>query len=259
MSNLYRRTGLDRQGLLLAILAVVAGAIAVIGLTAVTPMAVDAHSSGHSCTSSNHCTPSVGLVYSYGDRWDNYDSNSQSLHNNNVDWAVDPVFYDNAEVDKVKNLINQYNGVGHSGGTKHIIVREANEYQNGSSISYVQMWDDDSGKKNVAPNCSTYTSAYHYRVYADESAYSHDRFYNDTWGFYVIATAHWDENDGCSGARHGWGENAEATVRAWSDNVPGWGITANYWNMSNNRCCFFDKNNTHYWQNTGAASVIEVP
>ena len=44
------------------------------------------------------------LGFGYGDSIYNYDFTSQTVSSSGVDWAVSLVFYNNAEIDKVKNI-----------------------------------------------------------------------------------------------------------------------------------------------------------
>ncbi len=248
----------------LAIVTAVAMFIALVSVG--LPSRVRASVTGHNCHYNNHCTEELKYVSFNSDKFYNYDLDSTGLHNDNVDWPVNLVFYNNAAVWKVKDYIHWYNQVGYNGSPKWLHLREGDyfnqtdrvgDYQ---SLNYYEEADADSGRKDVPQGiCVGVSDAIHYRPYADESAFGFDTLYNDAWGFYVIATSHVDRNDGCTDAEHGWSNHSEWIVYSWSLNVVGWVAYRNYLNLFNPEPgTYNDNGGTHHWRNDGLATVVNV-
>jgi hypothetical protein len=106
------------------------------------------------------------------DHFYNYDFNSQLPLSNNVDWPITMLYWNNAEVDKVKNAV----GYLFDGNPQYLVIDDSG----GTGV-----WDQDSGTKNIfCP--SIQAEAKHMRVYADGD----DRLYNIHWGYYVLASTH---------------------------------------------------------------------
>ncbi len=130
------------------------------------------------------------------DRFYNYDFESNTVASDNVDFPVTMVFWGNAEVNKVKSIFF---------GTGAIAQAKYEKLYDG----YGWVWDTDRGTKGIV--YSTYLNSLVYlniRIYAD----SDDRLYNSYWGYYVIATTHYDDFPDEDWA--GWSEYAEQDFAA---------------------------------------------
>ncbi|MFQ5380322.1 MAG: hypothetical protein ACE5EF_01685 [Dehalococcoidia bacterium] len=162
-----------------------------------------------------------------------------------VDWPVNILYWNNAEVDKIKIYYTMFAGWGGStcGSTMWNRVNDGNGW----------VWDADDGIKTPCfPTC--WASATHVRLYAPAAT---DRMYNTSWGYYVVATSHKDKNEFCPwGRRHGWSEDAEGYA---VDTAKGFG-----WVVGHDWANFFNRlpegyAGTHYRKNNGWASHVRVP
>ncbi len=182
------------------------------------------------------------IVSASGDQFWNYDFLSTQCcpPPNNVDWAFDLIFWNNATINKVKNgLENPYDQGGLCASGMNARLNDGTGW----------VWDSDSGKKTTC--CPVTGSAYHFRVYAD----SDDRLYSTLFGYYVLGSTHIDHAECGSGSWFGYSEDAEAYLR---QHVPsGWTVNANSYNLENNEPLRAEGN--HIWQNNGYASKIRVP
>lgn len=135
-----------------------------------------------------------------------------------VDWPVNLVFWNNADVPTAKDLWNR-GGATFGGGylfasAQFARLWDIGPHPAGHASPVGPVWDRDRG---------TYTGVvctghkWHYRVYAPgiERGGS-DRMYNLAWGYYVIATSHQDHHDNwkeqCNGDWYGGSEDAEHKV-----------------------------------------------
>lgn len=268
-----RKRGRIRDGLPLWLAAILSTAV-FLGLSTFSVLQyASAHGSGHTCTFTNHCTPTgnAGFFLVDGDRFDKYDTNWDitccDFHNNNVDWPTNLIFYENADVPWVKYAIDYWNSadVSITGSTKAMYIKETDKYKPGLLVpGEWKDWDLDGGRKqHPAGLCGGFIQATHYRLYADESQWSYDQLYNDVWGFYVVGTSHIDQNDGCPDAEFGWNNAAEHRTFLWADNVPTWWGVENYLNLSNKENARDDNGGSHHWLNNngncGCATAIYVP
>lgn len=184
-------------------------------------------------------TSHLTTLYIQEDRFRNYDFNSKTDSSSNVDWALSMLFYNDAEVDKVKDILSPpYN---FSGGSKYARLDEGSGW----------LWDKDGGRKDIY--CPSYqTEARHMRIYAD----SNDRLYNVSWGYYVLASTHKDWQECWFGSEFGWSEETEDIFADFLDEE---GYTVfedwNYWyNYEGSRW-----EGNHYWSNNGYATAVYVP
>jgi hypothetical protein len=155
----------------------------------------------------------------YGDYWHNYDFRTTTPAVAAADWPVTMVWGCNANVTRVDNYLKAI-GYPDSGGAMYAHVYE--------SLYGREWWDSDGGRQNTC-YCvwNSAQSAYdgykrHTRLYGYSGAY----LYNTTWGYYVIATTHYDINHAgcdrkkCQGGsvagteRFGWSESVENTIRS---------------------------------------------
>jgi hypothetical protein len=179
----------------------------------------------------------------------NYDqtANVSPMNPNAVDWSIDLVYYGNAEVDKVKNILKNTGRFRTSGTTMYGQVHEGpNLYS-----------DADSGVKNDIPGCATDINI-HQRIYARPTV---DVVYSNTHGFVVWATSHHDVHEGCSDEWFGDSEWAENQFGTEYQNL-GYTICRDCWWYSN-----YEPFSTpsrlsdpkHHWDNNGWATAIYVP
>lgn len=157
----------------------------------------------------------ANITYIEGDSWYNYDFDSQSASQSNVDWPLRFVMYWEAEIDFVKHRLD---GCGNdptinpqlcdSGGQKW------HRHNDGGGIT----WDQDGGKKQELV-CQWDP---HMRFYANPIM---DYNYNSDYRFYIFATNHEDYEHGCSPNVY---SSTEAHEAAWRSRVTavsnaGWG------------------------------------
>ena len=188
------------------------------------------------------------LVVDGSDRFGNFDltnRTSPANHSNpsNADWAVDYIFWNNAEIDKVKDVLTGFNS---DAGLMNA------EQQDGSYVA----WDEDRGKKNPHGSCGggDGPSDYHMRFYADPTD---DRMYSPSWGYWIFASSHKDLNEGCYNESFGYGETsaepgfvyvfASTYSNTCSDCI-------NLYNPKN-----YTEGGNHVWDNDGLASASYVP
>jgi hypothetical protein len=124
-----------------------------------------------------------------GDYVWNWDFNGRFLDFEAVDWGMRFIFYDNADVDKVKDRLD---GVALDPRITPMLEWSGGP-QYGGMLDYVEdqatQFDGDRGIKDD-PGCRWNNG--HMRIYATSGG---DRNYNPTFGFYVVATVHKDHED----------------------------------------------------------------
>ena len=152
-------------------------------------------------------------LYEIGDDeiW-NWDFESTSTGDDNVDWSMRFVFGDNATINEVKHRIDGQAGdpsispeLDVSGSAKKAWVDDGDE-QTGSE------WDSDEGKKEG--NHCDYGN--HMRFYAQSGE---DRNYNSTWEYYIVATLHVDKEER---SRWPWSENCDPLYWSWELDEDWW-------------------------------------
>lgn len=180
------------------------------------------------------------IIYFGGDRMYNYDFLSRNQYygqSRNVDWAVTMIWYNNAEVDKVKNW---YWDTWSCGGSKYGRFYDYGGYE----------WDSDAGAKS---RCTLLGDVYHMRVYGDED----DRMYSTQYGYWVYATTHVDHNENLWGEWFGASERSETYWREWARDVRGWTVYSPGWDMNNNEP--YRAQGNHRWENDRYATTVAVP
>lgn len=191
------------------------------------------------------------LVFIYlshgGDQFLNYDGAS-NYDPNGRDWPVTLIFYNNAEVDKVKNAIGQlYPNLGNSAHEGYAVQPN----------THIHRFDSDRGRKT---DCQSYNNDYHYRVYANSRT---DRFYSPRWGYYVVGTSHIDHAEdqcGGTGLRYGRSEFVEHRVAEAVNAVANWPVRFDYIGLHNREPYRVDRRDRrHLWQNDGYATGVRVP
>jgi hypothetical protein len=197
-----------------------------------------------------------------GDDWYyNYDFGSAAYNRNNADWAINMLFINQAEVDRVKDM---YWGTTYDNSRMYNYVSDGN---NGGPYSGKtgSGWDQDAGTKDPDYiNCLDPDMDFkHMRLYADSPSAGDDHLYNTSYGFYVIGSTHWDINE-CQKYLGGY------TVSGWSENAEGVmaerarqnGASSVYedeiW-LQNYESPRYDSGDQHFWDNDGWATLVFVP
>ena len=200
---------------------------------------------------SNATTTNLDAVNTYEDDYlYNYDFSSRDLRDDNVDWALSILFWNGADINKVKNGLN---GVySSSGGPQQFQATDG-------GADY--FWDTDSGRKQ--PGCAQNTWYRHYRVYAPSGP---DYFYNTGWGRYIAGTQHWDINDGCfSNPASGYSEISDGWLALDAANVWGSSAVVEDWFAADTPEPVYRFETTsngygHHWdQSEGRATIVRVP
>ena len=176
------------------------------------------------------------LGFGYGDSIYNYDFTSQTVSSSGVDWATSLLFYNNAEIDKVKNI---------SSGKYWFYGSKMNFRLNDSGF---WEWDQDGGKKTDTPSCLGSTR--HYRVYAPAAF---DNFYNPNFGYYLFGTTHYDHHELCNS----WFDNSEGTEYDLANLFSGKGYYTRYdyaWFYNQQ----YGNQGDHHWDNDGYATYIRI-
>ena len=172
------------------------------------------------------------------DAFRNYDFLSQTVSSTNVDWPVNFLFWNNAEIDKVKDAMR----FSFPGSTMYARLNDGSGY----------VWDQDGGRKTYL--CPIIGDAHHFRVYADGD----DRLYNLGWGYYILGTSHIDHNECGLGRWFGKTETAEAYIAGRARTAFGSGNVVEDWSSFANSEPYREEGN-HIWQNNGLATSVRVP
>jgi hypothetical protein len=172
------------------------------------------------------------------DSFRNYDFLSRSVSASNVDWPINLLFWNNAEVDKVKNGLPY----AYVGSTMYARLNDGTGY----------VWDADGGRKSSP--CPILGQATHYRLYADGD----DRLYNLTWGYYALASSHFDTRECGPGKWFGRSEDAEAKIAAAAR--ARWGASR----VAEDSISFenaepYREEGNHIWLNDGLGTTVSVP
>ena len=184
-------------------------------------------------------------IYKGDDRFRNYDflcgNDSKCVAYNNVDWAIDFLFTNNAEIDKVKR------GIGYCCVGSPMYGRLHGGPETGTFV-----FDSDRGVKD---SWCPIGDGYHLRLYADAD----DRLYNTSWGYWVFGSAHIDHAE-CGGDAT-WSGMNEAAENIFSGRAANaWGsyrVFKNHYWLANSEPLRFDRGD--YWWNNGYATRVIVP
>jgi hypothetical protein len=166
--------------------------------------------------------------------WDfKCDTSGSCIARTNVDWPMSALFYNNAEINKVKDNIlgSRYDQGGTCASPMHARLDDGHGFN----------WDTDSGKKTTC--CTVTGTGDHIRFYAAGYA-SHDRMYNTAWGYWIVASTHQDHHECGTGTWSGNNETAEVNLY-------------NYWVNSLHRPAYYDEQNffNYQYNNEGADPV----
>jgi hypothetical protein len=185
------------------------------------------------------------------DRFLNYDFRSESASRTNADWPIDFLFYGNASINKVKKKLRPW--LGWKGSSQYAKVNNGTGW----------VWDSDKGIKTQLCPIKGQTAA-HMRIYAPPTT---DTLWNRGWGYYVIASSHFDHQECWSGAKFGWSENTEHWIAsrardAWGEDA----VDEDYLELTNaiygvstktgDQVPYADGN--HIWFNDGLATIVDV-
>ena len=111
----------------------------------------------------------------------NYDG-GPNYNRKDRDWPVTLVFYGNARVNKAKDALEEISFPRSDGGTKFLPWRLR------YNTRYPERIDRDKGKKT---QCNHEGRDMHARVYASNA----DQLYDPEYGYYVVASTHYDTGD----------------------------------------------------------------
>lgn len=182
-------------------------------------------------------TSNLAIVIAGDDRVYNYDFLSNtSATSTNVDWPVDMVFCNNANIDKIKN--NIYWGIAVLANPMY------SKMSDNSGATYV--WDTDQGTK-LGFFYSAWLGSYvnlHMRLYAPNPP---DYLTNNAGlGKWIVGTAHYDQWP--SESWSGYSEYAEADLSAIAlgKGYPVLSENMNWFNAES-----FRQEGSHYWLNSG--------
>jgi hypothetical protein len=180
------------------------------------------------------------------DHFYNYDvtcPDASCFDGTHVDWGVDLLFWHNANVHDIRENFKYF--FPHGGSTMYY------KMNNGGS------WKVDTDNGSKIDKCPVNDSTTHFRMYAPPNS---DHSYNINWQYYVVATAHID-NDECGGGDKwsGKSEEAEGRVAGLAQEV----YAPN--KVGPERINFKNKEmpphivDGHYWFNNGLGVPIKVP
>jgi hypothetical protein len=194
------------------------------------------------------------VAFDGGNYFLNYDGSEYADLNrqrHTRDWPITLLYWNSASVDKVKNKLGDLYQNSHNS-------REWEGYQ---LHPHRTRFDGDKGKKTECYNQNRVDR--HFRIYGPSGSGvpRQDRFYGPNWGYFVVASSHFDFGDGdCSGKRKfGYSEHAAQIIARDSD-IVGMRETKNYLQLYNRERLRYDKyHHDHVWQNDGKASVLRVP
>jgi hypothetical protein len=221
---------------------------AAVSLIAVT-IALAPDKQGHAAS-----TMSLQLLMVQEDSFMNYDFTNTGISSIGVDWATSILFWNNAEVDKVKNTF--YNPYNYSGSDMYSWIDDGTGHWDPQYDQQGSNFDSDAGVKTNA-YCPAFGSSNHFRLYADAD----DRLHNINWGFYVVATIHYDHNE-CNivGKWYGKSEDAELEFANTAVGKLGSSAVIYSWSQLNwQNAESYREEGDHYWQNNGLATVVCIP
>lgn len=178
--------------------------------------------------------------------WHNYDYTSKNAYCNNVDWATSLMFYEYANIDKVKSILHTRGYGANSTNSMHMPIGTPR-------MSPGVTWDSDAGKKGVACPGRNQTTR-HYRIYAPPA---YQMNYSVMYGYFVVASTHWDGNE-CwiTGKRH-WGSEEVETHIGRVLSAAGYQVNYDWANYSNWEPYRVEGN--HTWENDGWATFVRIP
>ena len=181
-----------------------------------------------------------------GQGFDNYDYVTPHGAANNVDWAVDLVFTNNATVNKTSAGWSAANP-----GWKY--GANAFGWVNSSYDSSLGLKQYNNG------NCSRKAENFHYRTYANPAT---DTLISTSYGYFVIGTAHSDFAENCTdGSAKTYNEEAAENYIGNMFVANHYAVYRNSINLSNAESARCENVNgvPHCWNNNGLATRIVIP
>jgi hypothetical protein len=172
------------------------------------------------------------------------------IRRDNVDWPIGMVYTNDASIGGVKNILSGQFSFGATCADP-MYARMQDDSVNGFA------WDEDSGVKTA---CCTFWGGVdqHTRIYSAGTQYGHDEMYNTAWGFWVMASAHYDISECAGHTQFGYSEDVEHKIYLYWKNTLG--LTGYYdyvhFNFYNSQ---FGWQKNHYVENDGYASKLVVP
>lgn len=185
----------------------------------------------------------LGVASSAEDQFYTYDFTARTVSATGVDWPVTIIFHGNASVAKVKSAFQ-------ARGWSNPFVSTMYGYLNdGSAFA----WASDGGVKTFGSKTA------HMRLYAPGG-----RMYNSVWGYYVVATTHFDNAELAGPPTQWFGMSEDAAAAAVQTAVKAWGsknVTLNSVPLGNAQYGEEKGANgeRHIWQCDGMATLIRVP
>lgn len=183
----------------------------------------------------------LGILRIGSDEFFNYDYSSEENSGENVDWAIDMLFYNNSRVNKVKKDLETWFYPAGSTAYAYFVTPEG------------WQWDGDKGKKESS--CTFIGDNVHYRIYGPKGS---DRFYNLKWGFYNIASTHIDHNE-CNAVDKWSGASEKAEAIVASDSRRAFGrrhVKEDAINFHNPEKHYNE--GSHHWEGDGYATIVWV-
>lgn len=178
-----------------------------------------------------------------GDKLVNYDLEDTSRAYESADWPVSLLHWNNAEIDKVKFILDEFGDYDFPGATKYARLQDAPEQTE-------LAWDEDGGKKTALQSCGGVSR--HYRIYADQGD---DRMYSRAFGYYVFGTAHADINEPCD-STFGYSELVENRL---SDEYRALNLKVHEDFSSFGNPEPFRQEGNHMWLNDGGVTYVCIP
>ena len=177
------------------------------------------------------------------DAFYNYDFTSKAVSATSVDWPVTVIFYGNASVSKIKSA---YRTRGWGNPFANTMYEYAND---GLGFTFA----GDGGVKTFA------TKSPHMRLYAPGG-----RMFNSVWGYYVVATTHYDNAELSKPPTQWFGMSEDAATAAVQTAVKAWGagcVTVDTLPLGNAQYgeVTGPTGERHIWQCDGMATLIKVP
>lgn len=184
------------------------------------------------------------------DRFRNWDYESERLSKCNIDWPVDFLFWNNAEVTKIKSAMEPL-GYGND-CPPNCVSPMHTKMDDGDGW----VWDEDKGVKNSSGPDACVGDVEHVRLYAVDGD---DRMYNLDWGYYVLGTAHIDHNEVCSGSWSGRSETAEHRIAEDLRGSECFPAVAEDWGDFYNDVTTHTADDGHRLENDGYATAVDMP
>lgn len=114
------------------------------------------------------------------DKFYNYDNKSESAAWDNVDWMVNAIYGEDAHWTKIRDMYPSW------GGNEHMYLYDGSNW----------IWRANGGGKTLGWTTTAHVRAYGFTEFTDGLGRTSYRSYNDSWGYYLVATGHYDILEG---------------------------------------------------------------